>query len=64
MWEDEIVAEVHRAGEKYVAEHHGDIDEIYLDLKAKERASGRPVVSFPPKRPPKIRVDDENVDAA
>jgi len=64
MWNDEIVAEVRRIREEYAAEHNNDIDEIYRDIKAKERASGRPVVSFPPKRPPKMRADDKNVDAA
>jgi len=63
MWEDEIVAEVRQAGEKYAAEHHNDIDEIYRDIKAKERASGRPMVSFPPKRPQSAS-PGENVDAA
>ena len=46
MWKDEIVEEVRHARERYVAEHHDDIDEIYNDLKAKEQASGRTIISF------------------
>ena len=64
MWNDEIVAEVRQAREKYVADHHGDIDEIYRDLKAKEQASERSVVCFPAKRPPQSAASrDDNADA-
>jgi len=49
MWNDEIVDEVRHARERYVAEHHDDFNEIYHDLQAKEQASGRIVISLPPK---------------
>ena len=37
MWNDEIVDEVRRVREQYVAEHHDDLDEIYRDLLTKEQ---------------------------
>jgi hypothetical protein len=65
MCNDEIVAEVRKAREEYVADHHGDIDEIYNDLKAKEQASERSVVCFPPKRPSQSIISHkEDVDTA
>lgn len=65
MSNDEIVDEVRQAREQYVATHHDDIDEIYNDLKAKEQASGRNTVCFPPKHPTRNTVThNEDVDAA
>ena len=61
-WTDEIVAEVRRAREVYVATQNDDLQIIYHDLQAKEQASGRTVVSFPPKRPTRSTTD--NADAA
>ena len=65
MWNDEIVDEVRQVADQYAKEHHYDIDEIYHDLKAKEQASGRQLVCFPPKRPtPSVNTPDNKADAA
>jgi len=50
MWKDPIVEEVRRARDAYAAKFNYDLDAIVADLKAKEQAGGRKVVSFPPKR--------------
>ncbi len=55
MWKDEIVGEVRRMREAHAAEFDYDLEAIYEDLKAQEAASGREVVSFPPRRPRKER---------
>lgn len=51
MWKDPIVEEVRRIREEHAARFNYDLRAIYEDLKAQEKASGRKVVSFPPKRP-------------
>jgi hypothetical protein len=56
MWKDPIVEEVRRVRNAHAAKFNYDLDAIVADLKAKERASGRKVVSLPPKRiPPAAR---------
>lgn len=49
MWEDEIVEEVRRVRQAHAAAHDYDLRRIFDDLKRKEEASGREIVSFPPK---------------
>jgi hypothetical protein len=48
---DSIVKEVRDIREAYARQFGYDLDAIHRDLKAKEQASGRQVVSFPPRRP-------------
>jgi len=36
---DEIMAEVRRTRDAYVAEHHCDLDAVFADLKERESAS-------------------------
>ena len=50
MWQDPIVEEVRQLREAYAEEFDYDLWAIHRDLKAQEEASGRKVVSFPPKR--------------
>ncbi|MGE0085002.1 MAG: hypothetical protein AB7S75_11340 [Desulfococcaceae bacterium] len=38
---DEIISEVRKIREEYVAEHNFRLDEIFADLKKKELASNR-----------------------
>ena len=65
MWNDEIVEEVRQVADQYAKEHHYNIDEICNDLKAKEKASRRPVACFSPKRPPQYMLPPDNkADAA
>lgn len=49
MWKDPIVEEVRRVRDAHAAAHGYDLRRIYEDLKRKEAASGRTLVSFPPK---------------
>jgi len=48
---DSVVQEVREIREAYAKQFGYDLDAICRDLKAKEQASGRQVVSFPPRRP-------------
>lgn len=50
MQPDPIVAEVRAAREAYAAKFNFDLHAICRDLKEKERASGRQIVSFAPRR--------------
>jgi hypothetical protein len=50
MHRDEIVDEVRRIREEYVASLDYDLDKIVQDLKKGEAKSGHKVVSPPPKR--------------
>lgn len=49
MWKDEVVEEVRQIREAHAAAHGHDLDRIYEDLKRKETASGRAVVTLPPR---------------
>jgi len=48
---DSIVKEVRDIREAYARQFGYDLEAIHRDLKAQEQASGRRVVSFPPRRP-------------
>jgi hypothetical protein len=51
MTRDPIVEEVRRARQRHAARFNYDLQAIFKDLKEKEKASGRRLVSYPPKRP-------------
>jgi hypothetical protein len=59
MWKDEIVEETQRERDAYVAKFDYILEAIYDDLKAQEKASGRKVISLPPKQPLKIMLSEE-----
>jgi len=40
MYEDEIIREVWRIRDAYVAEHHYSFDEIFADLQARQKKLG------------------------
>ena len=40
MWEDPIVAEVHRAREKLAAEYNFDVTAFFVDLRRRQTALG------------------------
>jgi hypothetical protein len=73
MWEDPIVAEIHRTREKHAAAFNFDIDAIFADLRKRQGTlSGRPVQKQPrkdetirtePKRdvPPTVATPGETV---
>ena len=48
---DDLVREVRRVREAYAKQFGYDLQAIHRDLKAQEQASGRQVVSLPPRRP-------------
>ena len=43
---DEIIAEVRKIREEYVAEHNYSLDEIFADLKGKEASSNRRLIDL------------------
>ena len=47
---DSIVAEVRRAREAYAKQFNYDVQAMWLDLKERQRKTGREVVSLLPKR--------------
>jgi hypothetical protein len=51
MIRDPIVDEVHKHREAYAKRFNYDLAAICRDLRKKQKASGRNIVSFPPKRP-------------
>ncbi len=48
-YKDKIVEEIRRIRDEHAAKFNYDLDAIYKDLKQKEKACGRKVVSLPPK---------------
>jgi hypothetical protein len=48
---DSVVREVREIREAYAKQFGYDLEAIHRDLKAQEQASGRKVVSLPPRRP-------------
>lgn len=46
MWADEIVDEIHRLREEYAKSLNNDLDAIFADLRQKEAASGKRVVTL------------------
>lgn len=51
MKPDLIVEEIHRIREKYAERFNGDRHAICEDLREKQAASGRKVVTLPPRKP-------------
>lgn len=46
MWTDEIVEQIHHIREEYAKSFNDDLDAIFSDLRTKEAASGRKVVTL------------------
>ena len=44
MWEDPIVAEVHRAREKLAAEHNFDLGAFFADIRKRQTSLGSRLV--------------------
>jgi len=60
MWKDEIVEETRREREAYAAKFDYNLEAIYNDLRAKEQAGGRKVISLPPKQPLNVMLSQES----
>ena len=50
MYSDPIIDEIRKYREEYAARFKYDIKEMVADLKRRQKESGRPAVSRPPKR--------------
>jgi hypothetical protein len=48
---DDLLLEVRKVREAYAEEFSYDLQAIHRDLKDQEQASGRRIVSLPPRRP-------------
>jgi hypothetical protein len=48
---DDVLLEVRKVREAYAKQFGYDLRAIHRDLKAQEQASGRRIVSLPPRRP-------------
>jgi hypothetical protein len=46
VWVDEIVEEIHQIREEYAKSFNYDLDAMFADLRKKEAASGRKVVTL------------------
>jgi hypothetical protein len=46
MWIDEIVEEIHQIREEYAKSFNYDLNAMFADLRKKEAASGRKVVTL------------------
>jgi hypothetical protein len=57
MWEDPIVAEVHRIREKLAAEFNFDVKAIFADLRKRQVSLGARLV--PQKKRAEPRADDD-----
>lgn len=51
MYEDDVIRGVREARDAYARSHGYDIKKMVADLRAKELASGRPIVHLSPRRP-------------
>ncbi len=59
MWEDPIVAEIHKWREEYAAKFNYDVEAICEDLRQRQEASGRKSVTLPPKKPVFVPVEEK-----
>ena len=57
MWEDPIVAEVHRAREKLVAESNFDIDAFFAGVRRRQASLGNRLVPQKKRAEPTIEGD-------
>jgi hypothetical protein len=57
MWEDPIVAEVHRTREKLAAEYNFDITAFFADLRKRQAALGGRLVHQKKRAEPTTEVD-------
>lgn len=46
MWQDPIVAEIHKFREEYAARFNNDMDAIFADIRKRQEQSSRPCFSF------------------
>ena len=57
MWEDPIVAEVHRTREMLAAKFNFDVDAIFADMQKRQETLGDRLVSPKPRAEPPCEAD-------
>ena len=57
MWEDPIVAEVHRTREKLAAEYNFDVTAFFADVRKRQAALGNRLVPQPKRAEPTAEAD-------
>jgi len=57
VWEDPIVAEIHRTREKLAAEYGFDVQAIFADLRKRQAALGRRLVPLQKRAEPPAEFD-------
>jgi hypothetical protein len=57
---DDLVLQVRKVREEYAKQFGYDLQAIHRDLKEQEQASGRRVVSLPPRRPRMVLPNPKN----
>ena len=62
MWEDPIVAEVHRIREQLSAKFNSDIEAFFADLRIRQAALGDRLVRQPMKKKPALPTDSSRID--
>lgn len=55
MWKDPIVEEVRRLRDQYASQLGYDIKKIFQDIQKRQAQAGKKTVSFPPRKPVKIK---------
>ena len=55
MWKDPIVEETRKLRELYASKFNHDIDAIYKDMQLRQTQSNKKPVSFPARKPSKVR---------
>ncbi|MEX2488285.1 MAG: hypothetical protein WD356_02020 [Pseudomonadales bacterium] len=51
MWQDPIVKETRALREQYSRKLENDVDAIFDDVRKRQQASQKKLVSFPPRKP-------------
>ncbi len=51
---DEIMREIRKYREEFSLRHNGDVASMVRELRERELASGREIVSFPPRPPQRV----------
>ena len=51
MWQDPIVAETRSLREQYANQFNHDAEAIFQDILHRQKAPGKKLVSFPPRKP-------------
>jgi hypothetical protein len=59
MWEDPIVADVHRTREKLAAEYNFDVKAIFADLRKRQVALGARLVPQKKRAKPEDEIEQE-----